>query len=591
MAAALKQRSFETALSATLDDLDLGFSLKHEQIEALKSFIFQKDVFAALPTGYGKSLIYQLAPVVAKRMGLSENPLVVIVSPLIALMEDQVKEASKLGLTAMQLGVHTLKDIRKANCQLIFGSPEAWLMQSKWREMLSTKTFRNNLLGIVVDEVHLIYKWGKADKGHKAFRECFAKLGELRSIVRRGTPILALTATADLDSRAIIQKQLHFEDATQVTVSPNRKNIRLGLIKVSSHTFDCLDWIVRELKEHDTNMFQVIIYCRTLTAVGRVFCYLKAELGEDCWADKDPQRRAENLRIGMFHSHTLPQNKRRILDSFGGDGPCRVVVATSALGMGLNFPKISHVVMYGVPEDMEAILQEAGRAGRDGSLSHAVIYRLSLNTNVDEGLRTLLKNSSKSCFRKALFSQFENNTDSVVPGHLCCTYCHSVCSCTSAGCDMAVPKYEQAPLEVSAPGQIREVTEDEKDLIRNLLHTYKLSLIPETHLYTNSTYCTGFSDELINSVLEHCAEIFDLNFIMNNLPVFSKRHAQEILRILFEVFEDFKFTELDFPPEDFVVPDPNYMGYFDEDTEGNVLSQCSSLESGLSALSTDSQNN
>uniref|UniRef100_A0A8C6LNV6 Helicase ATP-binding domain-containing protein n=1 Tax=Nothobranchius furzeri TaxID=105023 RepID=A0A8C6LNV6_NOTFU len=342
MAAALEQRSFETALSATLDELDLGFSLKHEQIEALKSFIFKKDVFAVLPTGYGNSLIYQLAPVVAKRMGLSENPLVVIVSLLIALMEDQVKEANKLGLTAMQFGVHTLKDIRKANCQLIFGSPEAWLMQSKWRKMLSTKAFRDNLLGIVVDEVR--------------------------------TPILALTATADLDSRAIIQKQLHFEDATQVTISPNRKNIQFGLIKVSSHTFDCLDWIVRELKEHDTNMFQVIIYCRTLTTVGR---------------------------------------------------------------------------------DVEAILQEAGRAGRDGSLSHAVIYRLSLNTNVDEGLRTLLKNSSKSCFRKALSSHFENNIDGVVPGHLCCTYCHSVCSCTSAGCDMAVTKYEQAPLEVSAPVQIR----------------------------------------------------------------------------------------------------------------------------------------
>nr|XP_054593292.1 uncharacterized protein LOC129160144 isoform X2 [Nothobranchius furzeri] len=231
MAAALKQRSFETALSATLDDLDLGFSLKHEQIEALKSFIFQKDVFAALPTGYGKSLIYQLAPVVAKRMGLSENPLVVIVSPLIALMEDQVKEASKLGLTAMQLGVHALKDIRKANCQLIFGSPEAWLMQSKWREMLSTKTFRNNLLGIVVDEVHLIYKWGKADKGHKAFRECFAKLGELRSIVRRGTPILALTATADLDSEPLSKNSYILRMLLKSLLAPTEKIFGLGLSK------------------------------------------------------------------------------------------------------------------------------------------------------------------------------------------------------------------------------------------------------------------------------------------------------------------------------------------------------------------------
>lgn len=82
-------------------------------------------------------------------------------------------------------------------------------------------------------------------------------------------------------------------------------------------------------------MSPVIIYCRTLKAVGRVFCHLKEELGEDAWVDQ--KYKVENLIIGMFY--TLPLNKKRVLSSFTGEGN-RVVVATTALGMGLNFPKI-----------------------------------------------------------------------------------------------------------------------------------------------------------------------------------------------------------------------------------------------------------
>ena len=155
---ATSKQSFESALEGITKDLKLNFSLKKEQITALKSFILKRDVFGVLPTGYGKSLIYQLAPLVAKRMGLSENPLVVIVSPLIALMEDQVNEATKFGLSARQLGKGDQEEIRSDRCQLLYGSPESWL-QKQWRDMLSTKVFQENLLGIVVDEVHLTHKW------------------------------------------------------------------------------------------------------------------------------------------------------------------------------------------------------------------------------------------------------------------------------------------------------------------------------------------------------------------------------------------------------------------------------------------------
>lgn len=393
---------------------------------------------------------------------------------------------------------------------------------------------------------------------------------------------MALTATADLDSRAIIKRQLHLENATEVSISPNRTNIRLGLKTVSSNGLDCLDWLVKELKALGPSMSHTIIYCQTLKAVGKVFCYLKAELGEDCWVNRDPEHKAENSLIGIFHSQTLPHNKARVLNSFGGDGVCRVVVATTALGMGLNFPQVSHVIMYGVPEDVEAILQEVGRAGRDGSFAHAIIYRVKTQTRTDEVVKTLLEKSSNSCFRKALFAHFEHCTESVKPGHLCCTYCHSVCICTSTGCDVATPEFERSQLEVHVSDRSTEVTEDDKALIRDLFCKYRMSLVPDTHLYTDSTHCTGFSTDLINCVLVHCTQIFDLNYIMDNLPVFSKEHAQGILRVL---FEDFPHTELDKSLGDFLVPDQDFIGYFDEeDTDQNTLSTSSSAESGLSLL-------
>ncbi|CAL8370684.1 unnamed protein product [Boreogadus saida] len=98
-------------------------------------------------------------------------------------MEDQVKEAEQLGVRAGQLGVHDDRDILDGSFSLVFGSPESWLLNNKWRRMLASTIYQDNLIGIVVDEVHVR---SEASKGESAFRESFAKLGELRSIAKEG---------------------------------------------------------------------------------------------------------------------------------------------------------------------------------------------------------------------------------------------------------------------------------------------------------------------------------------------------------------------------------------------------------------------
>ncbi|KAK0144333.1 putative ATP-dependent RNA helicase R290 [Merluccius polli] len=305
-------------------------------------------------------------------------------------MEDQVREATNLGISAAQLGDATEELIRRGEYQLL----------------------------------------GTAAKGQTAFRESFARLGELRSIVKPvkislaacggvwciirrgelwkglgraapGTPVLALTASADLQSRAMVKGQFHLDSATTITVSPNQTNIRLGQRRV---TTDSLDWVVREVKEKGLNMSLLIKYCRSLKIVGRVFCHLKAELGEDAWVAGEQEHKGENLIIGMFQSQTLPVNKSRVLSSFSGEGSCRVVVATTALGLGVNFPKVSHVIMYGVPNDVEAMLQQVGRAGRDGTQAHAVVYATKQHPKTDEAVRKVVQchYPTMKCFKRFL---------------------------------------------------------------------------------------------------------------------------------------------------------------------------------------------
>lgn len=150
------------AIRAVLETIPDIKELKPEQEECLRNFIEGKDVIGLLPTGFGKSLIYQLTPLVAKKMGkpkANANPVVIVVSPLLALIEDQIKEAGIMGVTAGQLGVSDDQDIIDGKFSIVFGSPESWILNTKWREMLASRTYQDNTVGIVVDEVHVTYKW------------------------------------------------------------------------------------------------------------------------------------------------------------------------------------------------------------------------------------------------------------------------------------------------------------------------------------------------------------------------------------------------------------------------------------------------
>eukprot|EP00058_Branchiostoma_floridae_P006476 XP_002591964.1 hypothetical protein BRAFLDRAFT_79557 [Branchiostoma floridae] len=262
------KQAVENAISRALLSVEGVDKLKDEQLNSLRPFLLGKDVMALLPTGFGKSLIYQLAPIVAghlvtspgcpDRLKTANFPIVIVLSPLVALINDQVKAARRLGLTAVSLGdasAEELRDVVRGKFQLVFGNPETWVLSSKWRDMLRSEVYQDNLLGLVVDEAHKTPAWGEAvSRGGAPFRTCFGRVSELRSLCKYGTPVLALTASAELPTRKDIVRLLSMNsDTTFVEANPDRPNIRLGVVRVKGSDLSCLDWIVTGLKEQQTS--------------------------------------------------------------------------------------------------------------------------------------------------------------------------------------------------------------------------------------------------------------------------------------------------------------------------------------------------
>lgn len=157
-----------------------GFELKYKQLEAVDSILMGKDTLCILPTGFGKSLIYQILPACVKKFRPD------IKNPLVALIKDQVQSCNTnqtLGLKGPSLKFSKISKISKGEFNILFGTPESFVQQKHWRDMLGSTYFIKNLACLVVDEAHKVV-WGEADFGKEPFRKSFKQINELRSICR-----------------------------------------------------------------------------------------------------------------------------------------------------------------------------------------------------------------------------------------------------------------------------------------------------------------------------------------------------------------------------------------------------------------------
>jgi len=317
-----------------------GFtSFRPLQEEIIRDSLAGKDVFALLPTGGGKSLCFQLP-------ALTRGGLTVVVSPLIALMKDQVDALQASGIPATFLnsslaageGRKRLRGLHNGEFRLLYAAPER-LMLSGFLEDLK----RWNVKLIAVDEAHCISEWGHD------FRPEYRQLAELRELFPR-TPFMALTATATTRVREDIVTHLKLREPKCYVASFNRPNLTYRVIPKNKPYDQLLNFLRARPKDGG------IVYCQSRKTTERV----AANLNED------------GVKARPYHAGLTPKERTEHQELFLRDD-VRVICATIAFGMGINKPNVRFVVHYDLPKNIEGYYQETGRAGRDGLPSECVL--------------------------------------------------------------------------------------------------------------------------------------------------------------------------------------------------------------------------
>ncbi|HVU35442.1 MAG TPA: DNA helicase RecQ [Opitutaceae bacterium] len=307
-------------------------SFRPLQREICEATLAGRDVFALLPTGGGKSLCFQLP-------ALARPGLTVVVSPLIALMKDQVDALQASGVAATFLNStldadesrSRLRGLHRGEYKLLYVAPER-LMLDGWAENLA----KWNLSCLAIDEAHCVSEWGHD------FRPEYRQLARLRQSMP-DTPVIALTATATERVRADVITHLRLRDPDVFVASFNRPNLTYRVVPKDQPLKQIIDFVRK--REHECG----IIYCASRAAAERV---------AESLAGRGFSARA-------YHAGLDAGERARNQEQFLRDDT-RIICATIAFGMGINKPNVRWIIHHDLPKNIEGYYQETGRAGRDG---------------------------------------------------------------------------------------------------------------------------------------------------------------------------------------------------------------------------------
>ncbi|MEO6567697.1 MAG: DNA helicase RecQ [Opitutus sp.] len=302
------------------------------QREIIEATLAGKDVFALLPTGGGKSLCFQLPALV--RPGLT-----VVVSPLIALMKDQVDQLQASGVAATflnsTLGADEsrtrLRGLHRGEYKLLYAAPER-LMLDGWVENLKNW----NVTCLAIDEAHCVSEWGHD------FRPEYRQLAKLRAALP-DIPVMALTATATSRVRLDIISHLKLREPETFVASFNRPNLTYRVVPKDQPAKQIIDFVRK--REHESG----IIYCASRATAERVAESLAGR----------------GFSARPYHAGLTPAERATNQEQFLRDDT-RIICATIAFGMGINKPNVRWVIHHDLPKNIEGYYQETGRAGRDG---------------------------------------------------------------------------------------------------------------------------------------------------------------------------------------------------------------------------------
>ncbi|MDB9828615.1 DNA helicase RecQ [Flavobacteriaceae bacterium] len=313
-------------------------SFRPNQLEIIQHILSGKDTLAIMPTGGGKSLCYQLP-------ALAQQGVAIVISPLIALMKDQVDALKGNGVSAafynssqdQQTQQDILENLMAGTLKLLYVAPE-----SIWG---ITNYLEKSIISLIaVDEAHCISSWGHD------FRPAYTKLKRLQ-LEFPGAPIIALTATADKATQEDIVNQLGVPEATKFISSFDRPNLYLDVRPGQQRLQQIFNFI------GSRGLQSGIIYCLSRKNTETLAAKLKAK-GYDAKA---------------YHAGLTPELRSSIQEDFINDRT-PIIVATVAFGMGIDKSNVRWVIHYNMPKNIEGYYQEIGRGGRDGLKAHALLF-------------------------------------------------------------------------------------------------------------------------------------------------------------------------------------------------------------------------
>lgn len=380
-------------------------SFRHMQKNVIHNVISGRDTLAVMPTGGGKSLCYEIP-------ALLMDGITVVVSPLIALMQDQVQQLESFGVPAVcinsSLDWNTYRKycdrIRRGEIKLLYVSPEG-LNTERIRNLLHSHNVSVDC--ITIDEAHCISEWGHD------FRPDYMEIARMRKEFPQAV-FLALTATATKQVQSDIVKNLGMDNPDILVASFNRPNILLNVERKTEPLEQILDFVSRHMNQS-----------------GIIYCFSRKQVDEI--SDKLQRK---GLKVLSYHAGLSDAVRARNQKDFIQD-KVDIMVATVAFGMGINKPDVRWVIHHDMPKSIEQYYQEIGRAGRDGLQSEALLLyspadirkiRYFFNEAADASkaeklLQGMIRYAeSDSCRRKTMLSYFGENysSDPEKENNSCC---------------------------------------------------------------------------------------------------------------------------------------------------------------------------